>query len=169
MYARIESGRIAAIVLADAEFAATRGLVEVPDWAGVGDEWADGIVMRAGPSLTEARAAKDAELTAACAAAITSGVVLDVTGEELTYPTSPHDQANLNAVVTITLLGVPDGWTQELTTADAAGVWERRPHTAEQVRAVGLAVAAHVDACRARLAARRMALAAAEEIAGVAW
>lgn len=135
---------------------------------------ADGGVIEPAPvpSLGAARAARDAELAAACSAAITAGITLDVTGEALFYPTSPQDQANLNGVVTVALLGVPEGWTQGLTTGDAAGVWARRPHTAAQTQAVGRAVAAHVDACRARLADRRAALAAAgsyEEIGAVAW
>lgn len=125
------------------------------------------------PERLEARrAARDAEMTAACATAITAGVVLEVTGEALFYPTGATDQANLTAVVTLTLLGVPDGWAQELTCRGSAGAWARRPHTAEQVRAVGRAVVAHVDACRARLAQRRAELAAAvtgEEIAAVMW
>lgn len=124
------------------------------------------------PSLDAVRAARDAQLTAECAGAITAGLTLDVAEAGLFYPTAPTDQANLTAVVTLTLLGVQNDWTQDLTTRDAAGVWARRSHTAAQVQAVGRAVAAHVDACRARLADRRAALAAAgsyEEIGAIVW
>ena len=107
------------------------------------------------PSLDAVRAARDADLSAACAAAITSGLMLDVTGVVLFYPTGVTDQLNISGVVSLTLLGVPDGWTQDLTTRDAAGVWARRSHTAAQVQAVGRAVAAHVVACRVRLSDRR--------------
>lgn len=136
--------------------------------------WVDagGVLSESPASCEEARRSREIELSAACAAAITAGITQDVTGEELFYPTTLPDQANLTAVVTLTLLGVPDDWTQDLTTRDAAGVWARRSHTAAQVRAVGRAVAAHVDACRARLADRRGALAAAgssEEISAVVW
>lgn len=132
---------------------------------------ADGGVIEPphAPDLDAARAVRDAELVAACAAAITAGITSNVTGAALFYPTLAQDQANLTAVVVLsTLPDTPPDWAQPLTTRDAAGVWARRSHTAAQVQAVGRAVAAHVDACRARLAALRGALAAVETPAAVA-
>lgn len=124
-------------------------------------------------SLDDLRAARDAALSAECAAAIVSGVTADALGEPIFYPTGSTDQVNLAGAVVLTLLpGLPADWSQELTCRDAGGIWARRPHSAAQAQAVGRAVAAHVDSCRARLAARRADLAAAEDagaVQAVAW
>ncbi len=125
------------------------------------------------PPLEVVRATRETDLAAACAAAITAGVTLDVLGQTIHYPTGQTDQVNLSGAVTLTLLpGLPDDWVQHLTCRDATGTWARRPHTAPQLQAVGRAVAAHVDACRGRLAERRAALAAAgsaEEVGEICW
>ena len=119
-------------------------------------------------SLDDLRAARDAALSAECAAAIVSGVTVDALGEPIFYPTGSTDQVNLAGAVVLTLLpGLPADWSQELTCRDASGAWARRAHTAAQVQAVGRVVAAHVDACRARLAERREALAGAADAGAV--
>ena len=133
------------------------------------------VPAESGPasSLDDLRAARDAALSAECAAAIVSGVTVDALGEPIFYPTGSTDQVNLAGAVVLTLLpGLPADWSQELTCRDAGGIWARRPHSAAQAQAVGRAVAAHVDSCRARLAARRADLAAAEDagaVQAVAW
>ena len=119
-------------------------------------------------SLDDLRAARDAALSAECAAEIVSGVTVDALGEPIFYPTGSTDQVNLAGAVVLTLLpGLPADWSQELTCRDASGAWARRAHTAAQVQAVGRVVAAHVDACRARLAERREALAGAADAGAV--
>lgn len=167
---RVDGVAVAGIGVGDVDVHAVEAL---PADCEAGAAWEESRCVPSPERLEARRSARDAELAAACAVAITAGVVLDVTGEALFYPTTtPTDQLNLAGVVALTLIGVPDGWVQGLTCRDSAGAWARRLHTAEQVQAVGRAVVAHVDACRARLAQRRAELAAAvtgEEIAAVMW
>lgn len=139
-----------------------------------GSAWeVEALPPPAGATLEEQRATQDLALARDCAAAITAGVTCEALGAPHYYPTSVTDQLNLVGAVTVSLLpGTPVDWTQALTCRDASGEWARRLHTAEQLRAVGLAVVAHVDACRAQLASLRDALAAATtsgEVAAVTW
>lgn len=123
--------------------------------------------------LAALRAAADQALTTACAAAITAGVECAALGTLHEYPTGQTDQVTLTGAVTYSLLpGTPADWSQPLACRDAAGAWARRPHDRTQLYAVTAAVIAHIDGCRARLAALRDQLAAATDsaaIAAVTW
>lgn len=120
------------------------------------------------PTLDELRAARDAALSAECAAAIVAGVECDALGAPHHYPTGPTDQSNLTGAVTYSLLfGTPADWQQPLTCRAAAGTWARRPHDRAQLYAVAAVVVTHVDTCRARLAALRAQLAIATDPAAL--
>lgn len=87
--------------------------------------------------------AKVEELKQASSAAILAGVALDVLGDSHTYPTGVTDQANLNGLVTESLL--PDaGDDYKFWCVDPGGIWMRRSHTKIQIQALGKAVANHV-------------------------
>lgn len=102
--------------------------------------------------LAIAKAVKAAELTAACAAAITAGYVSEALGTAHDYPNKATDQSNMAASVLASLMpGLADDWTTPFWCADEAGVWAMRPHSAAQIRQVGADGKAHVLACQARL------------------
>lgn len=75
-----------------------------------------------------------------CRHAIISGFTSDALGTVHHYPNAETDQLNR-------LTAAAAGVAAELPCADAAGVWARRSHSAEQLRAVCAAGAAWAAAC----------------------
>lgn len=103
-------------------------------------EWSGGAWVF---DLEAARAAKAIEIKQAASAAIVAGIASEVLGDIHTYPTGVIDQANLNGLVTESLL--PDaGDDYKFWCADGLGVWARRAHTKIQIQMLGKAVANHV-------------------------
>lgn len=85
--------------------------------------------------LDTARANKVAELSAACQAAIYAGYDSDALDSTHHYPAQDHDQRNMIASVTASLLpGLPADWTTPFWCADSAGAWAMRDHTAAQIQ-----------------------------------
>jgi hypothetical protein len=103
------------------------------------------------PAMTvdEAKAAKVAELRAACAGAIASGCIHTALGTPHTYPMSTTDQTNY--LGRVAQAQMDPGGLYNLWCADADGLWAKRPHTAVQTIAVALAAAATVQQCSDRL------------------
>lgn len=92
-----------------------------------------------GPSLDEVKVSQVAVITAACAADIVGGFTSTALGESFTYPSSPTDQANLNAAASASRQpGLGESWVTYFYCADAAGVWARRPHSAAEIQQVGM-------------------------------
>ncbi len=88
--------------------------------------------------LDSPRAAKRAELDAACTAQIYTGFTSDALGAAYHYPAQDKDQQNLTAsVVESTLPNLPADWTTPFWCADANGVWALRPHTVAQIQQAG--------------------------------
>lgn len=83
------------------------------------------------------RAAKVAEMSAACAAAIVAGFKSTALGAEHTYPAKPTDQTNLAGSILDSLIAGPGDWATPFWCADSAGAWDFRPHTAAQIQQVG--------------------------------
>lgn len=103
----------------------------------------NGVLMEpAAPALPDqlaaVKAAKSAELAGACQAEIYAGFDSAALGEVHHYPAGQTDQLNLNACVTQSYFpGNSADWTIGFWCADAAGVWEKRPHTAQQIQQAG--------------------------------
>lgn len=101
--------------------------------------------------LDQARADKAVELSTACGLHIVGGFISDALGAAHTYPSTVLDQHNLNGLVTRSLYpSNPPSWTEKFWCADAAGVWERRAHTAAQLQAVGDTAIARITAAQAQ-------------------
>ncbi len=106
------------------------------------------------PAVANVADARIVQLRAMCRAHIVGSATSDALGTTHTYPTSETDQLNLNGLVTSSLLNSADqAWNRLMWCADATGVWDRRSHSHEQVRAVGTAVEAHVVAAQNQLKA----------------
>ncbi|MFG1410276.1 hypothetical protein V5G24_04105 [Xanthobacter sp. VTT E-85241] len=136
----------------------------------IGWAWSavDGFAPPAIP-LAALKAAKAAELSGACAAAIVGGFVCSALGAPHTYPSSTTDQINLMGSVTASLLpaAAPD-WSTPFWCADEDGAWIFRAHSATQIQAVGADGKAHVVACQTRLSDLTRDVAAATTPATVA-
>lgn len=103
--------------------------------------------------LEEIRAAKVAELSAACSGAIVGGFVSPALGAPHTYPSRATDQTNLmGSVVASMLPGVGPDWSTPFWCAAASGEWAFRPHSAAEIQAVGADGKSSIVACQARLA-----------------
>jgi hypothetical protein len=73
------------------------------------------------PTLAEAQAKQAAVISAACAAAITSGITSSALGTAHTYPTKMTDQQNLNASVTDALIAKGDpAWAASIAVSAGA-------------------------------------------------
>jgi len=93
---------------------------------------ADGFPVAVGPpppSLDEVKAAKSAEINAACASAIVGGFTSHALGAPHTYDSALEDQLNLIGAVGLDI-DIP------YRCADAAGVKDFRLHTAAQLKQV---------------------------------
>ncbi len=78
-----------------------------------------------------------------CELALVSGFQHDALGVIHLYPTTPNDQMNLSiSANTAEAYGDSTG-PYKFWCADENGVWARRPHTAAQIIAVGLALLAN--------------------------
>lgn len=137
---------------------------------GVGDPAADGLTVEpAPPTLDEAKAAKVAELRAACAAHITGGFVSEALGEPHTYPSATTDQQNLAASVLASLLpGLPADWSTPFWCLNADGAWSFAPHNAAQIQRVGADGKAFVVAAQTELNALAEQVDAAPSVEAVA-
>lgn len=94
------------------------------------------------PTAAQAKAdalqSKTAELTTACAKAITGGYASSALGSVYQYPSSLIDQQNMAAsVLASTLPNLPHDWTTPFWCADSKGVWAFRDHTAAQIQQAG--------------------------------
>ena len=124
-------------------------------------------------TLDQLRADRLAVLRTACNTAITGGYSSAALGAVHTYPSSFTDQQNMAASILSSLLpGLADGWNTPFWCADAAGVWDFRPHSAAQIQQAGSDGKAWVLACQRRIATLAAAVAAldsAEALQLIAW
>ncbi len=120
--------------------------------------------------LIAAKKAKASEIKSSCSLAISSGISSDVLGVAYTYPTAQLDQANLNGLITASLLPAT-GDEYKFWCADLSGVWERRIHTKLQLQTVGKAVVAHVIFQQEKYAQKLVEIALSDEVnlALIAW
>ncbi|WP_156302409.1 hypothetical protein [Methylogaea oryzae] len=130
------------------------------------------------PSLEAAKLTVRGKLREACRTAITGGIACDALGAPHQYPTQNSaenpDQLNLWAVYNRATQHGDAGGPYWIVCQDVAGAWDARPHSAAQAIAVGDAVDAHVQGCRAQL---RELLAllddpgtdTAEKVAAIVW
>jgi hypothetical protein len=120
-----------------------------------------------------ARAAKAAEIEAACQAQILAGFDSSALGEPHHYPAKLTDQQNLSASVLASLLpGLPADWTTPFWCAGEAGAWAYLPHTAAQIQHAGAgAKAAILDAMlhNEQLQAAIAAAGTIDELGEIAW
>lgn len=118
--------------------------------------------------LADARAARVAVLSAACAAAIVAGFTSSALGAVHTYPSKVTDQQNLTASVTASLLpGIAADWETQFWCADADGDWNWTAHTAAQIQQVGRDGMSAVLALQAKNAQLGAEVAAATTVAAV--
>jgi len=97
------------------------------------------------PTLLEYKELKVSDLYLACSLHILGGFTSDALGAFHTYPSGERDQANLNGVVTESIINVSDNtWGVPFWCADASDLWDRRRHTHSQIQQVGQAAAIHV-------------------------
>lgn len=130
--------------------------------------------MSAAELLAAAQAAKVAELSTACKAAIYAGFTSDALGSAYSYPAKDTDQQNLSGSVLASLLPSAAGgdWATPFWCADAAGAWEFRAHTAAQIQQVGQDGKAAILAAMARnqsLAAQVLAATTVDAVAAITW
>jgi hypothetical protein len=88
--------------------------------------------------LQQAQSIKAQLMNSACQAQIFSGYDSDALGTTHHYPANDRDQSNMIASVTDSLN--PENattWTTSFWCEDVNGVWEFRPHTAQQIRKAG--------------------------------
>lgn len=135
-----------------------------------GTAWAPPADTR---QIEEIRAAKVAELSAACSGAIVGGFVSSALGAPHTYPSRGTDQTNLmGSVVASMLPGVGPDWSTPFWCADEVGEWAFRPHSAAEIQAVGADGKSSIVACQARLAdlVALVGLAeSAEDLTSIGW
>lgn len=117
--------------------------------------------------LSAIKSERIAGLKASLQSAIVAGIESDALGIPHAYPTALTDQANLNGLVTETLL--PGAAAEfKFWCADSAGNWLRRVHTAEQIRQVGIDVATHIKAQQSHYEALLISVENAEDVDAVA-
>lgn len=117
------------------------------------------------PTLDEGRAAKTAEINAACTAAIVSGFTSSALGADHTYDSALEDQLNLIGAVGL-------GIDLPYRCADATGVKEFRLHTAAQLKQVatdGAVIKLAALEKAATLKVQVQAAADAAAVVAVAW
>ncbi len=136
-----------------------RGFGVAPEWVRV---W----------TLDEIRAAKQLQMSEACAAHIVGGFLSSALGAPHLYPAKPTDQANLVASVTDSLLvGGDAGWSTPFPCADAYGLWLFREHTVAQIQQVGRDGKAAILAATGKNEALRQQIevADADQIEVITW
>jgi hypothetical protein len=123
------------------------------------------------PSLEQIKTGRREAMRQACWAAIQTGVVCDALGPPYTYPTEIEDQQNLSATVLAAQINGQAGEPYKFWCADSGGAWARRPHTADQILAVGEAVRAHVVTHQEHYEQKLIEIdqATAETINTIAW
>ena len=131
------------------------------------------IIADKSDTLESVRARKVIEMSQSCADAILAGFVSSALGEVYTYPAKSNDQANLTGSVVRSMYpNLAGGWTTPFWCADAAGIWEYRPHSATQIQEVGDDAIAARLACMGKneaLAAQIAAAATTEAVAAIVW
>ena len=138
--------------------------IEAPDTVVVGDVF-DGVTFHnPQPSASDVAVVKVADLSAACRAQIISGYDSAALGAPHHYPAQEHDQVNMVASVTASLVpSLPVDWVAPFWCRDAVGAWAFRPHTAAQIQQAGIdgktAITAALER-NAMLAAQVQAIAA---------
>ena len=101
-------------------------------WTEAGPQWCDVT------SLEQKRVARVEAMRAACEQQIVAGFMCGALGETYLYPARAQDQANLIASVTDSLMASDEpAWRTQFWCADAAGAWEFRDHTVDQIQQVG--------------------------------
>jgi hypothetical protein len=107
---------------------------------------AEGRVVVVSKSFDRVKEEKKADIRADCRNSIIAGIGHDALGAIHHYPTTTEDQSNINALVTLAGINGASSEPYKFWCADVDGVWERRNHTTEQIKAVGIAMANHVIA-----------------------
>lgn len=138
---------------------------------------ADGYPVAVPPgslmTLGDLKAAKVAELSAACQAQIYAGFQSSALGAVHTYPAKDRDQMNLaGSVVAALLPNLPAGWVTPFWCADAAGAWAFVPHTGAQIQQVGADGKSAVIAAltkNATLAAQVLGATAEADVLAITW
>jgi hypothetical protein len=135
----------------------------------------DRPVLSALPTLEEllaaARTIKKADISRACSVAISAGIASSALDALHTYPTTFVDQHNIIALVLDAQVVGPT-YQAKFWCADAAGVWARRLHTADQLIQLGQEMAVHVQTQQDHyelLLDQIAAAQTAEEIEAVTW
>lgn len=114
---------------------------------------ADGTPTLAALTLAQVQAAQIATLAAQAQAAIVGGYSSAALGSAYTYPSTPTDQANMQASVVASLLpNLASGWTTPFWCADGTGAWAMRNHTAAQIQQAGSDGKAMIQAAQVQLA-----------------
>jgi len=108
--------------------------------------------LTAAVKLQNAKKAKEAELYQACGLFITSGFNSSALNANYTYPSTPQDQGNLNAVVTESMVNANNtSWQAPFWCVDGNGIWDRRLHNQAQIQQIGQDGATHVRGAQDKL------------------
>jgi hypothetical protein len=98
----------------------------------------DGSAVVWSAEMPAVRALHVERMRVACEQQIVAGFMCAALGEAHLYPAKVQDQANLIASVTDSLMAGDDAaWRTQFWCADAAGAWEFRDHTVDQIQQVG--------------------------------
>lgn len=154
------------------------GFIE-SDTANIGDTHSDGVFTApvTGPVFTTEqilannRLDKVQGIKQAVGYAIVAGITSNVLGQPYYYPTTRDDQANLNGLITESLLP-GSGDYYKFWCADNNAVWARRPHTKIQIQSVGKAVSDHVKYQQEKYVQKLADIAAAttlSELEAITW
>jgi len=145
--------------------------VEQPRWVTEGLLLSDSEPYQS-VTLEQIKAAKLAEISAACAAEIVGGFSSSALGALYAYPSQVTDQSNLMAAVLSSLSAPAEGWETPVWCTDAQGVGAYRQHTAAQVQAVGndsLTARNAALAKKAELEARISQAVIVEQVQAASW
>lgn len=127
-----------------------------------------------GPSLSDVKTKRIADIVADCEAAIVAGFPSDALGEEFFYPCKLTDQANLQASVSVAreIADIDPAWRAPFWCRDGDGQWSYQLHTSEQIRKVGMdAYAATLAKLQRKgiLEAQIAAATSAEGVQAIVW
>lgn len=101
--------------------------------------------------LSVAKQNKIAEISAGCKNAIIAGFNSSALGSVYHYPCDITDQINLMGLVAESNLHLSDPkWSANFACRDSSGKWDKLPHTAEQLTAVGKDAIIHKTALLAQ-------------------
>lgn len=102
----------------------------VPTWDGQTIVWS--------PDLDRLREMRVEQMSAACERQIVDGFLCSALGEQHLYPAKTKDQINLlGSIADANMAGDDPDWRTQFWCADAAGAWEFRDHTVDQIQQVG--------------------------------